>query len=59
MKISLNWLKEYVDVPDLPENFQAFCDKLDLTGTGVEEITKLGEVYNKVMGLCYEFGILG
>ena len=27
----------------MPENLQAFCDKLDLTGTGVEEISKLGE----------------
>ena len=49
MKISLNWLKDYVDVPDLPDNFQAFCDKLDLTGTGVEEITRLGDGFDNIV----------
>lgn len=33
MEVSLNWLKEYVHVP---EDIQEFCDRLDLTGTGVE-----------------------
>ena len=36
-------------MPDLPGNFQAFCDKLDLTGTGVEEITKLGEGFDNIV----------
>lgn len=49
MKISLNWLKEYVDVPDLPNDLQAFCDKLDLTGTGVEEIKKLGDGFGNIV----------
>ena len=35
MKVSLKWLSEYVDVPS---DTKAFCDRLDLTGTGVEEI---------------------
>lgn len=49
MKISLKWIKEYVDVPDLPNNLQAFCDKLDLTGTGVEEVIKLGQGYDNIV----------
>ncbi len=39
MKVSLKWLSEYVEVP---EDIKAFCDKLDLTGTGVEGVEKLG-----------------
>lgn len=40
MKLSLNWAKEYVSIPD---DIQAFCDRLDLTGTGVEDVEVLGE----------------
>lgn len=36
-------------MPDLPGDLQAFCDKLDLTGTGVEEITKLGEGFDNIV----------
>ncbi len=39
MKVSLKWLSEYVEVP---EDIKAFCDKLDLTGTGVEGVETLG-----------------
>ena len=35
MKVSLKWLSEYVDVPS---DVKAFCDRLDLTGTGVEAV---------------------
>ena len=35
MKVSLKWLSEYVDVP---ADTKAFCDRLDLTGTGVEAV---------------------
>lgn len=39
MKVSLKWLSEYVEVPsDLKE----FCDRLDLTGTGVEGVERVG-----------------
>ena len=34
MKVSLKWLNEYVEVPT---DIKAFCDKLDLTGTGVQQ----------------------
>ena len=39
MLVSLKWLKDMVEVPD---ELQAFCDRLDLTGTGVEGVEKIG-----------------
>ena len=39
MKVSLKWLSDYVTVPD---GLQDFCDRLDLTGTGVEAADKVG-----------------
>ena len=46
MKVSLKWLNEYVDVP---ADLKAFCDRLDLTGTGVEGIEKTGAVFDNVV----------
>ena len=46
MKVSLNWLSEYVDVP---ADTKAFCDKLDLTGTGVEGVETLGEAFDNIV----------
>ena len=46
MKVSLKWLKEYVDVPD---DLQAFCDRLDLTGTGVEGVEKTGAAFDRIV----------
>lgn len=46
MKISLKWLNEYVEVPS---DAKALCDRLDLTGTGVEGVEKLGESFDKVV----------
>ncbi len=46
MKLSLSWLDEYVHVPD---DLQAFCDRLDLTGTGVEGVETLGEAFDNVV----------
>ena len=40
MRVSLKWLSEYVAVP---KDTKAFCDKLDLTGTGVEGVETVGE----------------
>ncbi len=37
MKVSLKWLYDYVEVPT---DIKAFCDKLDLTGTGVEGVER-------------------
>lgn len=39
MLVSMKWLKTFVDVPD---DMQAFCDRLDLTGTGVEGLETIG-----------------
>lgn len=46
MKVSLKWLSEYVEVP---EDLKAFCDRLDLTGTGVEGIERTGDIYDHVV----------
>ncbi|MGI6104949.1 MAG: phenylalanine--tRNA ligase subunit beta [Raoultibacter sp.] len=46
MKISLKWLNEYVDVPD---DVKELCDRLDLTGTGVEGVEKIGESFDNIV----------
>lgn len=46
MKVSLKWLSEYVEVP---EDLKAFCDRLDLTGTGVEGVDRTGDIYDHVV----------
>ena len=46
MKVSLKWLSEYVEVPS---DTKAFCDRLDLTGTGVEGVERLGDSFDKVV----------
>lgn len=45
MKVSLKWLNEYVDVP---QDTKALCDKLDLTGTGVEGVDESGAAFTGV-----------
>ena len=46
MLVSLKWLSQYVDVP---ADIKAFCDRLDLTGTGVEAVNKLGDSFDHVV----------
>ena len=46
MKVSLKWLSEYVDVPG---DLKAFCDRLDLTGTGVEGVEKTGDAFDHIV----------
>lgn len=46
MKVSLKWLNEYVETP---EDLQAFCDRLDLTGTGVEGVETTGAQFDGVV----------
>lgn len=46
MKVSLKWLSEYVEIP---ADLKAFCDRLDLTGTGVEGVEIAGATYDKVV----------
>ncbi len=46
MKVSLKWLNEYTEVP---ADLKAFCDRLDLTGTGVEGVETLGATFEHVV----------
>lgn len=46
MKVSLKWLSEYVDIPS---DLKAFCDRLDLTGTGVEGVEKTGAAFDHIV----------
>lgn len=46
MRVSLNWLKEMVDIT-LP--VAELCDRLDMTGTKVEAVHTLGEVLDGVV----------
>lgn len=46
MKVSLKWLNEYVCVPD---DLKAFCNQLDLTGTGVEGVETLGDNFANIV----------
>ena len=39
MHVSMKWLNEFVSVP---VEMQDFCDRLDLTGTGVEGLETVG-----------------
>lgn len=48
MDVSLNWLKDYVDIP---EDVKAFCDGMTMSGTKVEGYTQLGvDIENVVVG---------
>ena len=46
MKISLKWLSEYVEIPS---DVKAFCDRLDLTGTGVEAVETVGASFDHIV----------
>ena len=46
MKASLKWLGNYVEVPS---DLKAFCDRLDLTGTGVEGVETIGATFDHVV----------
>lgn len=46
MKVSLKWLGEYVAVPN---DVKSFCDRLDLTGTGVEGVEQAGAAFKNVV----------
>ena len=46
MEVSLNWLKDYVNVPD---DIKTFCDEMTMTGTKVEGYKVLGSDIEKVV----------
>ncbi len=48
MQVSLNWLKDYVNIPD---DIKAFCDAMTMTGTKVEGYEIVGSnITNVVVG---------
>ncbi len=46
MEVSLNWLKDYVNIPD---DIKGFCDEMTMTGTKVEGYKVLGSDIEKVV----------
>ncbi|MCI8469752.1 MAG: phenylalanine--tRNA ligase subunit beta [Eggerthellaceae bacterium] len=46
MRVSLKWLSDYVAVP---ADTKALCDRLDLTGTGVEGVERVGDALDGVV----------
>jgi phenylalanyl-tRNA synthetase beta chain len=46
MKLSLNWLKEYVDINITP---QELAHKLTMAGLEVESLEKIGDIHDKVI----------
>ena len=46
MKVSLNWLKEYVSIPDDPKTF---CDAMTMSGTKVEGYEDLSEQMHGIL----------
>ena len=46
MEVSLNWLKDYVNVPD---DIKTFCDGMTMTGTKVEGYKVIGSDIEKVV----------
>lgn len=46
MKLSLNWVSDYVTIP---ASVLELCDRLDLTGTGVEGVETLGNAFEHVV----------
>ncbi|MBQ8895532.1 MAG: phenylalanine--tRNA ligase subunit beta, partial [Clostridia bacterium] len=46
MEVSLNWLKDYVNIP---EDIKTFCDAMTMTGTKVEGYKVLGSDIERVV----------
>lgn len=46
MKVSYNWLKSLIDIPDSP---QALAERFDLTGTAVEALHERGREFDGVL----------
>jgi phenylalanyl-tRNA synthetase beta chain len=52
MKISINWLKEYVDLNN--EDINTLIDRMPLIGNEIEEVTKISDATNLVIGKVLE-----
>jgi len=46
MLVSVNWLKDYVDI-DVP--VQEFCDRMILSGSNIETVEPMGTSFSKIM----------
>ncbi len=46
MKVSMNWLKKYADIPMTAEEYE---NRMIMTGTGVEGVEKLGSEFDHVV----------
>ncbi|MCF0104624.1 MAG: phenylalanine--tRNA ligase subunit beta [Eggerthellaceae bacterium] len=46
MKLSTKWISDYVEVP---KDMNEFCDRLDLTGTSVGGVKRLGNNFDKIV----------
>lgn len=50
MLAPLKWINEFTNIPfSTEEEIQTLCDRLDLTGTGVEGVEKLGSQFDNVV----------
>lgn len=50
MLASLKWINQYTPVAfEKESDLQALCDRLDLTGTGVEGVNKLGDNFDRIV----------
>ncbi len=49
MLVSMKWLKTMVELPEEAGNVKALCDRLDMTGTGVEGVEQTGAALNHVV----------
>lgn len=50
MLAPLKWINEYTNIPfSTDEEIKTLCDRLDLTGTGVEGIEKMGSQFDHVV----------
>ncbi len=49
MLVSMKWLKTMVDLPDEALDIKALCDRLDMTGTGVEGVEQTGAALDHVV----------
>ena len=49
MLVSMKWLKTMVELPEEALDIDAFCDRLDMTGTGVEGVESTGAQLDKVV----------
>ena len=45
MLVSVNWLKDYVDI-DVPVD--EFCDRMILSGSNIETVEKMGDSFSKI-----------